>query len=94
MNIIESPQRTDAYELRYKQETEDILKVTHVKGDVQTTELFDFTGVADGKAQSIIAETLPLNPILSAERVNGVLTVEVLKTYNKQEKPRYEGGPY
>ncbi|NBI05757.1 hypothetical protein [Senegalia massiliensis] len=92
MNIIESPYRTDDYELIYKQETEDILKVTHIKGNAETTEIFDFTGLADGRAESIIAEILPLNPILSAERVNGVLIVEVLRIYSKEEKHIYEGG--
>lgn len=51
------------------------------EGDILTAEVdgvvdtFDFTGMPDGRAESIESATLPINPVLGAEKVNGVLTV-------------------
>ncbi len=57
----------------------DILTVTHTAGEVVTTDTFDFTGTPDGELDMESIETsLPVQPILSAERVGGELNVEVL----------------
>lgn len=44
-----------------------------------TTDTFDFTGLPDGELDfSRVETTLPYNPIIRAERVAGVLSVELL----------------
>lgn len=43
------------------------------------TEVFDFTNMPEGKMDNIEIEILPFNPIVSAERINGVLKIEILK---------------
>ena len=63
INLIETPQRAD-----FKAEyivNNDILTVKI--NDV--TETFDFTGLAEGVAEEIAVETLPINPIISAEKI-------------------------
>ena len=43
------------------------------------TDTFDFSGLPDGEVDfSKIETTLPINPILIARRVDGVLSVELL----------------
>lgn len=45
----------------------------------QTIDTFDFTGTPDGRLDvDSIETTLPVQPILAAERVGGELTVTVL----------------
>ncbi|WP_284037467.1 hypothetical protein [Neobacillus sp. 114] len=41
------------------------------------SEVFDFSEMPDGRLDSV-ETTLSVNPILSAERVNGVLSVQLL----------------
>lgn len=51
----------------------------------ETTDTFDFTGMPDGQLDlSTLETTLELNPILSAERVDGVLYVELLNRIDEQ----------
>ena len=43
------------------------------------TDTFDFSGLPDGEVDfSKIETTLPINPILIARRVDGVMSVELL----------------
>lgn len=57
----------------------DRLTVTHTAGGSETSDTFDFTGTPDGKLDvDSIETTLPVQPILAAERVDGQLTVTVL----------------
>lgn len=55
-------------------------------GEVLTVDLdgqidsFDFSGLGDGLAESF-ETTLPICPVLSAERVGGDLTVRLLHPY-------------
>lgn len=45
----------------------------------ETTDTFDFTGMPDGQLDlSTLETTLEVSPIISAERVDGVLYVELL----------------
>lgn len=75
MKIVYTPQRNDAVvEYRFAGEA-----VTAVIAD--QSETFDFTGMPDGRAESITADTLPICPVLSAERANGDLTVKLLYWY-------------
>ena len=51
-----------------------------------TTDTFDFTGVPDGQIDlSTLETTLEENPIRSAERVDGVLYVELLNRIDEQD---------
>ena len=57
----------------------DKLTVTYKMGDAEAVDTFDFTGTPDGRLDvDSIETTLPVQPILAAERVDGVLTVTVL----------------
>jgi len=53
---------------------------TELNGDTDPiTDTFDFTALPDGEANVDAIETaLPINPIRSAKRVDGVLYVELL----------------
>jgi len=86
INLIETPQRADitaVYEVN-----EDMLTIT-IGDDV---EIFDFTGLPDGKAEEIVVETLPVNPIVSASKTDGVLDIVAIRFYNEEEKSLYEVG--
>lgn len=51
-----------------------------------TTDTFDFTGMPDGQLDlSTLETTLEVNPIMSAERVDGVLYVELLNRIDEQD---------
>lgn len=86
MKIIEVPQRSDmviSYEVKG-----EILEVTIDN----TNEAFDFTGLPDGVMEEIETMSLLVNPILSASKVDGVLTVEILRFYGLEEKGVFENG--
>jgi len=84
INLIYSPQRRDI-NVDYKVNG-DILNVKI--GD--KTENFDFTGMQEGHASSITADILPLNPVVSAEKVGDVIDVTVIRFYGKDEKEVFE----
>jgi hypothetical protein len=46
--------------------------------DTGETDTFDFSALPDGRAEEV-STSLPVQPIVSAERVNGVLHLELLK---------------
>lgn len=71
MRILLSPIRGDK-SLHYNFSGEVI---TALLGDQADT--FDFTGMPDGVLESI-ENTLPINPIIHAERVDGVLSVTLM----------------
>lgn len=51
-----------------------------------STDTFDFTGVPDGQLDLSTLETvLEVNPIMSAERVDGILYVELLNRIDEQD---------
>ena len=85
INLIETPQRTD-------------IKATYIiNDDVLTvkvndiTETFDFTGFAEGVAEEIIAEALPINPIVSVEKIGETVNIKVIRFYTFEEKELFEG---
>lgn len=86
INLIETPQRAD-FKAEYTTEN-DILTVKI--NDV--TETFNFTGLAEGKAEEIIAETLPVNPIISAEKTDETINITVIRFYTFDEKELFENG--
>lgn len=66
-------------------------KITATINDV--TDTFDFTDMPNGELQlwgeegeELVQTILPENPILSAKKVNGVLTVKILFSMDMDEK--------
>lgn len=84
IKIKESPQRADM-KISYAI-SNDILTIT-LDG---VSEVFDFTGMPEGKLDSVEVESLKLNPIISAEKIGEEITVEVLRFYGIDEKHIYE----
>lgn len=71
MKLIISPQRSD-YIYSYAL-SGDILTVT-IDG---VSDEFNFTGLSDGTAGEIVT-SLPVNPVICAEKINGELTVRII----------------
>lgn len=86
INLVYTPQRAD------------ITVEYIVDGDVLTVkmgeieEVFDFTGLEEGQAEEIIAEALPINPIISAKKIGDTVNVEVIRFYSPEEKELFENG--
>lgn len=89
INLIYSPQRADI-KAKYTV-SGDVLTVTIDDGVLSTTEIFDFTGLEEGVAEDIIVEVLPINPVISAEKVGDIVTITVIRFYNADEKYLFEG---
>jgi len=53
-------------------------------------EKFDFSEMPNGRAENIIVELLPINPITHAKREDGELEIEVIYWYTKEEISEYE----
>lgn len=76
--VKQVPPGSPPHELEYEV-SGDGLTVRHIAGGSETSDTFDFTGTPDGRLDvDTIETTLPVQPILAAERVDGVLTVTVL----------------
>jgi hypothetical protein len=72
MRVLYSPQVNPGKKIEYNFQ-EEIITVTMD----EVSDTFDFTDMPDGVVGDI--ETIfPINPIIHAERVNGVLSVELL----------------
>ena len=71
MRIRRSPQRSDL-NLSYTFNGE-VIECTYG----EQTDVFDFSAMPEGKMVGIETD-LPINPIISAERINGELFVELL----------------
>lgn len=67
-----------------------------VKDDMLTVkindveEIFDFTGLEEGVAEEIIVEELPINPIISVEKIDNTVNVTVIRFYGEEEKSLFE----
>ena len=70
--ILFSPQISDR-RITYSFNGDSITAKTDELG-----EIFDFTGLPDGSAETVISEILDFNPIIRAVRENGILKVELL----------------
>lgn len=86
IKILYSPQVNELDNIRYTIQGEVII----VKFN-QLTDTFDFTNLPDGVVQGI-ESTLPVNPIINAERENGILYIEVLN-FIKENASLYERFP-
>ena len=80
-----TPQRSDIYRVKYEL-NECVLKIT--LNDIE--EVFDFTEFEDGIAEEITPDELPLNLIVSLEKINGEIHVTVIQFYGEMEKSVYE----
>lgn len=60
-----------------KETEQGLVQVDELQTIETFTDIFDFTGLPDGIANGI-ETSLPVNPIISAERENGTLSVVVL----------------
>ncbi len=86
INLIETPQRADI-QAEYIVDN-DVLTVT-IDG---ISEMFDFTGLGEGIAEEIMVEVLPINPIISAEKIGDVINLTVIRFYTFEEKELFEDG--
>lgn len=75
MKIIYTPQRSD---MAVKYEFGEDKVIAYIDGNQET---FSFREMPDGRAESITADNLPVCPVMSAERVDGELTVTLLHWY-------------
>ena len=84
IKIIETPQRADI-------KAEYIINndILTIKMD-NVTETFDFTGVEEGIAEEVIAEELPINPIVSVEKTGEEISITVIRFYGEDEKHLFE----
>jgi hypothetical protein len=73
IRLLYSPQFS-ARRIEYQLEGE-VITATLDSGESDT---LDFSGLPDGRAETINS-TLPVNPIVSAERKAGILQLELLK---------------
>lgn len=85
INLIETPQRNDFLRAKYTV-NDDMLtvKIDNVE------EVFDFTELEEGAVEEIIVEKLPVNPIVSIEKIDDGLSVTVIRFYGKDEKKLFE----
>jgi len=86
INLTYTPQRAD-FTAEYTLNN-DILTVKIN----DKTEVFDFTGLAEGMAEEIIAEVLPINPIVKVEKIGDTVNVTVIRFYGADEKEVFENG--
>lgn len=84
INLIKMPQRADT-KAEYTTNN-DILTVKIGEAE----ETFDFTDLPDGEAEEVIAELLPINPIVSVKKENGIIDITVIRFYGKDEKELFE----
>ena len=86
INLIYTPQRADI-KAEYTANN-DILTIK-IDGTVET---FDFTGLEEGNAEEIVTEILPINPIISAEKIDDTVNITVTRFYTFEEKELFEDG--
>lgn len=84
--------------LTYISQRNDIKAEYTTSNDILTvkiddiTETFDFTGFEEGIAEKIIAEELPIIPVVSAEKIGDTINVKVIRFYGADEKELFENG--
>ena len=86
INLIETLQRAEI-KAKYIVNNDALTVVIDDK-----TEVFDFIGLEEGIAEEVIAEELPINPIISAEKIGDTVNVTVIRFYDESEKELFEYG--
>lgn len=85
ISLSYTPQQNSFLKAEYTIEN-DILTVTIS----DTIETFDFTGLAEGITEEIIVEILPINPIVSVEKIADTVYVTAIRLYSTDEKDLFE----
>lgn len=86
INLIYSPQRADI-KAEYTVSNDKLtVKIDGIE------EIFDFAGLEEGVAEEIITEVLPINPIISAEKISDTVIIKVIRFYGEDEKEVFEIG--
>lgn len=88
INLIYTPQRAEI-KAEYIVDN-DVLTVKI--DDVEVEEVFDFTGLEEGMAEEIIAEDIPINPIVSVEKTGDIINIKAIRFYTADEKELFENG--
>ena len=86
INLIYTPQRADFKAEYMVSDDALIVKIEDIE------ESFDFTVLPEGIAEKIITESLPINPIVSAEKTGDTINIKVIRFYNSDEKELLENG--
>ena len=86
INLTYTPQRADIKAEYIVNNDILVVKINDI------TETFDFTGLAEGMAEEIIAEVLPINPIVKVEKIGDTVNVTVIRFYGADEKEVFENG--
>lgn len=86
INLTYTPQRADIKAEYIVNNDILVVKINDI------TETFDFTGLEEGKAEEIIAEVLPINPIVKVEKIGDTVNVTVIRFYGADEKEVFENG--
>ncbi len=86
INLTETPQRANIKAEYIVNNDILVVKINDI------TETFDFTGLAEGMAEEIIAEVLPINPIVKVEKIGDTVNVTVIRFYGADEKEVFENG--
>ncbi|WFF40384.1 hypothetical protein EVC62_02090 [Salinicola endophyticus] len=87
MRLLLTPQRS---ELSAKYYADTALLTVEVGGDIDT---FDFTDAPDGEFDGFASDTLPLCPILRAEKSGDALTVWALGWYGPRPERAMQHTP-
>ena len=56
------------------------------------SEAFDFTNLPEGIMESVEVDFIPINPVISAERVGNEIVVKMIRFYSSDEKELFETG--
>ena len=86
INLIYTPQRAD---IKAEYTVNNDILTIKIDGTVET---FDFTGLEEGTAEEIVTEILPINPIISVEKIGDEINVTVIRFYTFEEKELFENG--
>lgn len=80
MQIYKSPQYNVAAQFKYEFSGDKITATLLMSDGVLSSDIFDFTDFPDGELEvDTIESMIPIQPILSAKRIDGELFVEVLR---------------
>lgn len=93
INLIETPQRSDSFRAEYIINNDILTVILSVHGQ-EYVETYDFNGFEEGIAEEIIAEELPVNPVVTAEKIGDVINVTVIRFYGEDEKHLFEKNTY
>ena len=86
IKIIETPQYAT---FKYAYEIKDNVLTLSMN---EETEVLDLTELEEGQAEFIELEVLPINPVVSIEKMGEVIEVTLIRFYDDDEKELFENG--